>query len=94
MTRFAAVVVAILAVIFGPAIIATAIGRPLIMDCQNMTTATCEGALTYWRAEFEGEGTSGPVVAFWLKSTFGGTCGDVDIMYWGPPWGASADPLC
>jgi hypothetical protein len=92
-----AVVVVALLVVCGPLAVATVTGRPLIMDCQELTTATCDEALAYWSASFERstETPVGPIVGFWFKSTYGDTCGDVDIKYWtlfGP--GDFAQPLC
>jgi len=92
-----AVVVVALLVVVGPLAVVTVTGRPLIMDCQDLTTATCDEALTLWAADFERATDTpvGPIVGFWFKSAYGDTCGEVEIKYWtlfGP--GESAQPLC
>jgi len=94
MIRYLSLLVVVAAVVFGPAALVTATGRPLIMDCQNLTPATCEEALSYWSEDFESRGSSGPIITFTIKSLHGGTCGDVDIAYWWFLVGRSADPLC
>lgn len=95
--KIAAIVLSIIALIVfvvGPAIF-IASGRPVFMQCEGLTTMTCEEALSYRSDELESGGESRPIFSFYLKSWTGsGTCADVDILFWPPIDGVTIRPLC
>jgi hypothetical protein len=95
----AAALVAVMVYLAGPALITATTGRPMFMDCQGLTTGTCEEALSHWSDEFESQGSFGLIVAFRYESAGGITCGDVEVNYWAllppiPPFGDFAQPFC
>ena len=67
----AAVVVIAMAIFGTVGTILVTSGRPLVMECQGLVTATCEEALEYWKDRFAEAGHSEPVMAFRFKSAYG-----------------------
>jgi len=76
-------VLALLALLFGPAAIVTATGKPLSVECDGLDPTECDQAWRAVAAEQEQEGASGPVVTVSIEGGRpGSTCGTFAINRW------------